>query len=119
MCVILVGKPPEVVEGLQDVSVTSPATASFKCRISPGDPAATITWYRNGRHISPSQRFVYSYEEAEASLTIHAAQPSDEGSYMCKAENKLGIVDTEATLTVNGQSCMHHKGFSFNAIYHC
>ena len=76
---------------------------TLSCNIAPGDPAAKLTWYKNGREVYPSERFVYSYEEAEASLTIKATEPNDGGNYMCKAENKLGIVDTEATLTVNGK----------------
>ena len=97
------GNPPEVLEGLTDQTVVSPSDVTLSCSIAPGDPKAKLTWYRNGREVYPSERFIYSYEEAEASLTIKASQPNDEGSYMCKAENKLGTVDTEATLTVNGE----------------
>jgi len=45
-----------------------------------------------------------SYEGDEASLTLVGTEPGDQGSYLCKAANKLGTVDTECALTVQGET---------------
>jgi len=44
-----------------------------------------------------------SYEGDEASLTLVAAEASDQASYLCKVTNKLGSVDSECTLTIQGE----------------
>ena len=60
--------------------------------------------YKNGREIKPDKHYTYSYEEAEASLTISPTDGTDAGNYMVKATNKLGTVDTECSLTVHSKS---------------
>ncbi len=99
------GTAPELVEGLQDVTVLAKHKAVLTCKIAPGKPQSKIEWYKNGKEIRESQHYSFSFEEAKATLTIPEAETSDTGSYMCKASNKLGSVDTECTLTVQGK-CM-------------
>jgi len=59
--------------------------------------------FKNGKELKASKRCKISYEGDEASLTLVAAEQPDQGSYLCKASNKLGTVDTGCTLTVQGQ----------------
>jgi len=65
--------------------------------------------FKNGKELKPNKRYKMSYEGDVASLTVVAAEESDQGSYLCKASNKLGTVDTECTLTIQGgtESCHH------------
>ena len=43
------------------------------------------------------------FEADEASLTVVGTEANDHGSYLCRLSNKLGSVDTECTLTVQGE----------------
>uniref|UniRef100_A0A8D0CRA0 Ig-like domain-containing protein n=1 Tax=Sander lucioperca TaxID=283035 RepID=A0A8D0CRA0_SANLU len=46
---------------------------------SDANPAATYTWYKNGKPLNKNAQIVFS-----------SIQSSDSGEYYCKAENKLG-----------------------------
>ncbi|XP_035855918.1 B-cell receptor CD22-like isoform X2 [Sander lucioperca] len=46
---------------------------------SDANPAATYTWYKNGKPLNKNAQIVFS-----------SIQSSDSGQYYCKAENKLG-----------------------------
>lgn len=59
--------------------------------------------YKNGREIEAGDRYTMTYENAEASLTIRDTESSDSAVYMCSASNKLGTVDSSASLTIHGQ----------------
>ena len=63
-----------------------------------------IRRYKNGKELKPSKHYKMSYEGDEASLTLVGTEASDQGSYLCKASNKLGTVDTECTLTIQGET---------------
>ena len=97
-----VGTAPELIEKLKDVTVAAPAEGTMACKINLGEPSADVTWYKNGRDIRPSEKFITSCEKESLSLTIKSSEAGDSGNYMCSASNKLGRVDTEATFTVNG-----------------
>ena len=64
-----------------------------------------VVWfrYKGGREITAGDRYTMSYENAEASLTIRDTESNDSAVYMCSAANKLGTVDSSASLTVHGQ----------------
>ena len=62
--------------------------------------------FKNGKELKPNKRYKMSYEGDEASLTLVGTEESDQGSYLCKASNKLGTVDTECTLTIQGETKM-------------
>ena len=47
------------------------------------------------------KRHTIVYEDGTATLTINPAEANDFGEYMCTAKNKLGSVDTEASLIVH------------------
>jgi titin len=98
---VLVGNPPEITKPLEDQTVVVSSTAQLTCDIAPGEPAATISWLKNGRDLPSSPRYETTYEDTHATLTIKEIENNDEASYMCKAANKLGTVDTEAKLTVH------------------
>jgi len=59
--------------------------------------------YKNGKELKPNKRYKMSFENSEASLTLVGCEANDQGSYLCKLSNKLGTVDTECTLTIQGE----------------
>ena len=102
------------------MTIVSPNEVKLSCEISPGEPRAELTWYKNGRELGASSRYVYSYEQAEASLTIPMTTGDDAGDYMVKASNKLRTVDTDCTLTVHGKlhlSLSRHLPIDVGTLY--
>ena len=67
-----------------------------------GKPIPQITWYCDQREIRPSRDFHPHYEASTgvASLEIAEVFPDDEGIYRCRATNKHGTAECEASLTV-------------------
>jgi len=59
--------------------------------------------YKNGKELKSNKRYKMSFEGDEPSLTVVGAEANDQGSYMCRLSNKLGSVDTECTLTIQGE----------------
>jgi len=55
-----------------------------------------------------NKRYKMTCEGDEASLTLAGTEASDAGSYLYKLSNKLGTVDTECTLTVQGETELLH-----------
>jgi len=59
--------------------------------------------YKDRRLIQPGRHYTVSYEEGLCVLRLREVYTSDEGHYMCKAENKAGSTSTEAKVKVQGQ----------------
>jgi len=59
--------------------------------------------FKNGKELKAGKHYKMSYEGDEASLTLVSTEANDQGSYLCKVSNKLGTVDTECTLTIQGE----------------
>lgn len=55
-----------------------------------------------------NKRYKMTCKGDEASLTLAGTEASDAGSYLCKVSNKLGTVDTECILTVQGETEVLH-----------
>jgi len=75
--------------------------------------------YKGGREITAGDRYTMTYENAEASLTIRETESNDTAVYMCSASNKLGTVDSSASLTIHGQSLSHHHYIYVCLCYKC
>ena len=97
------GAAPKLVEDLSDATLLAAETATLSCRISAGDPAAELRWYRDGKeiHAGGARRLELTRDGDVAALTIASAEPADSAVYRCEAANKLGKVATEARLVVN------------------
>ncbi len=95
-----VGSPPEVIEHLTDSTVIAPESAVLEARIKPGDPRATISWYKGPKEVYDGGRCEMTYSSDMAVLVINDAEMADAGKYKCEAYNKVGRVDTTANLTV-------------------
>jgi len=92
---------PKLLEDLTDATFVAPEKAELSCRISAGDPAAEIHWYRDGKEIYKSKRYEMARDGDKASLTIASTETTDSATYRCEAVNKLGKVKTDCTVAVH------------------
>ncbi|KAK3589280.1 hypothetical protein CHS0354_008343 [Potamilus streckersoni] len=60
------------------------------------DPPATVKWYRDGTEVILSKRIV----QLNDSLRIETTMAADNGTYVCKAQNIVGSVQSSGTLIV-------------------
>ena len=97
------GTKPKVTAALKDAKVTAPKEVTLKAEISPGEPRAAIHWYKDAKEIYASRKHTMKYTENVAELTIHTTELNDSATYRCEADNKVGRVETQGTLTVMGK----------------
>uniref|UniRef100_A0A3Q3WN74 Ig-like domain-containing protein n=1 Tax=Mola mola TaxID=94237 RepID=A0A3Q3WN74_MOLML len=80
---------------LVDVSV------EFRCQVH-GDPEPTLRWKKDDVDI-PRSRYDIRYDKEDFLLRIKKASVSDQGTYACLAENRVGKVEASAYLTIRGE----------------
>jgi len=98
-----VGKKPKVVSPLKETKALAATTAVMKCEIDSGQPKATVTWYKDGsREIYQGKKYNMTYKDNVAQLEILQADLSDSALYRVEADNKVGRVESEAKLFVQG-----------------
>ena len=97
------GSAPELLEPLLDTEVVAGEDAHLECDIAPGEPTATIKWFKDDKEIYPNKKYTCHYKDEIAMLEITQADFKDGGSYRCEAFNKLGRISTECRLTVESE----------------
>uniref|UniRef100_A0A672K7L3 Roundabout, axon guidance receptor, homolog 2 (Drosophila) n=1 Tax=Sinocyclocheilus grahami TaxID=75366 RepID=A0A672K7L3_SINGR len=70
----------------------------FRCQVQ-GDPQPTIRWKKDEIDV-PRGRYDIKYDKDDYVLRIKKAAASDEGTFTCVAENRVGKTEASATLTV-------------------
>ncbi|XP_075754263.1 V-set and immunoglobulin domain-containing protein 10 isoform X1 [Pelodiscus sinensis] len=102
-CTVQIKTPSLVTEPLKTCFVGG--TVILTCRVTESNPPARISWLRNLSHpeleIQPGGRYLLVQEGSVSNLTIqNCSHGIDEGYYVCKAENPVGLREVYVSLTV-------------------
>ncbi|XP_010780302.1 roundabout homolog 2-like isoform X2 [Notothenia coriiceps] len=73
----------------------------FRCQVR-GDPPPTLRWKKEDVEI-PRGRYDIRYEKEDLLLKIKKASVSDQGTFTCLAENRVGKVEASAYLTIRAR----------------
>jgi len=98
-----VGESPELVKPLKDVIVVAPKSAVLECSINLGDPTAKVKFFKESKELYDGGKYETEIEGQHVKLVIKDTELSDGAKYRCEASNKLGLVKTEAKLTVHSK----------------
>ncbi|XP_033111500.1 titin-like [Anneissia japonica] len=92
--------PPTFVVPAADVDVQKGAIAELRAKVS-GSPMPEVTWYRDGKVVQPSERYlIMSDNEGNVSLIIADVRIEDDAEYLCKAINNYGVTSCRADIIV-------------------
>lgn len=73
-------------------AVAEGSNAHFECRLIPvGDPTLKVEWFRNEQPLEDSSRIQKVHDFGYVALDISHIRAEDEGIYMCRATNSLGL----------------------------
>ncbi|XP_077402728.1 roundabout homolog 2-like [Vanacampus margaritifer] len=78
--------------------VLADESVEFRCQVH-GDPPPTLRWKKEDVDI-PRGRYDIRYEKEDLLLRIKKATVSDQGTFTCLAENRVGKVEASAYLTI-------------------
>ena len=102
MCVCIAGHP-EFVRPLPSITVAVGGRAEFNCEVF-SVQSVTISWSHEPggvqRNLTSGGRITIS---PPTSLIISNVQPSDDGYYICTAENSFGRNTSSGRLTVGSE----------------
>uniref|UniRef100_A0AAG5DEK2 Cell adhesion molecule-related/down-regulated by oncogenes n=1 Tax=Anopheles atroparvus TaxID=41427 RepID=A0AAG5DEK2_ANOAO len=94
---VIVNAPPRIVLGPEHQNVKLGSTLTLECEAD-GNPLPHIWWKKDGLPVNETSQVFFSDDAIE--LTIDHVQESDSGTYVCVAENELGIAEVEAEVVV-------------------
>ncbi|XP_030007516.1 roundabout homolog 2 isoform X3 [Sphaeramia orbicularis] len=76
-------------------------TVEFRCQVQ-GDPQPNVRWRKDDIDV-PRGRYEIKYDKDDYVLRVKKASISDEGTFTCVAENRVGKLEASATLTVRAR----------------
>ncbi|XP_037012074.2 V-set and immunoglobulin domain-containing protein 10 [Artibeus jamaicensis] len=102
-CVIQIRSPSLLSEPMRTCFVGSNVTLT--CHVSGAYPSAKILWLRNLTQpevvIQPNSHYLITQNGPSSTLTIqNCSQGLDEGYYVCRAENPVGVREVDIWLSV-------------------
>uniref|UniRef100_A0A4Y0BLU1 Peroxidasin n=1 Tax=Anopheles funestus TaxID=62324 RepID=A0A4Y0BLU1_ANOFN len=89
--------PPRIVLGPENQNVKIGSTLTLECEAD-GNPLPHIWWKKDGLPVNETSQVYFTDDAIE--LTIDHVEVSDSGTYICVAENELGIAEVEAEVVV-------------------
>ncbi|OWA51630.1 Roundabout-like protein 2 [Hypsibius exemplaris] len=101
VAVLSVHVKPSFISPPQDITAIAEDNVVFECKVK-GDPEPTVTWRKKDGGRWPLKDNRVSLQD-DRSLRIERVSPSDEGVYVCDAENIVGTASTTAILTVHSR----------------
>lgn len=72
-------------------------------RVSGSQPL-TITWYKDNKEISASDKYDISLKNNMAILCVRDSIVSDSGLYTCEVSNEAGKASCQVSLTLSGKN---------------
>ncbi|XP_066015799.1 hemicentin-1-like [Pocillopora verrucosa] len=96
---IIIKDKPEIATHPQNITTREGQRVTLYCNAT-GNPAPTISWYKNGYPINNSFSTILSPSHEQ--LTIRNVNRIDRGDYTCRAKNRVGT-DTSNASTINVQ----------------
>ncbi|CAK9295898.1 unnamed protein product [Gordionus sp. m RMFG-2023] len=90
---------PSFIRSLESTRVIEGTPITFSCILT-GKPKPAILWFKDGSEIKPSSKYQITYTGTNCKLTVQNCQESDNGTYMCKAQNASGTAECSAALLV-------------------
>ncbi|KAK9877171.1 hypothetical protein WA026_016919 [Henosepilachna vigintioctopunctata] len=88
----------------QDILAVQGARAKFECRVD-GEPAPDVLWRREDGKMPVGRARILD----DRSLSIDDVQMTDEGIYICNAQNVVGSISAKASLVVNSPPVFTEK----------
>ncbi|XP_056267338.1 roundabout homolog 2-like [Pseudoliparis swirei] len=76
-------------------------TVEIRCQVH-GDPPPTLRWKKEDVEV-PRGRYEIRYEKEDFLLRIKKASVSDQGTFTCVAENRVGKLEASAYLTIRAR----------------
>ena len=70
-----------------------------------------ICRFKNGKDVKTSAKCIASVDKDVVTLTFKETELQDAGTYKCEASNKLGTVNTECAVEVQGTLICHSDLF--------
>ena len=85
------------------IKVAQGDMAVLKCAAPKANPEPVISWMKNGDYLDPASSKRIRMSES-GNLVIRDVEKSDDGDYVCRAENMVGSRDSDvAHLSVHGE----------------
>ncbi|KAM4827442.1 V-set and immunoglobulin domain-containing protein 10 [Thomomys bottae] len=102
-CVVQIRSPSLLSEPMKTCFVGGNVTLT--CQVSGASPLARIQWLRNLSQpeavLQPSSHYLITQAGQSSNLTVHnCSQDLDEGYYVCRAENPVGVREVDIWLSV-------------------
>ncbi|XP_068626397.1 obscurin [Battus philenor] len=92
-------QPPTFSQKFSDLQQLPSLDAKFSARVH-GQPRPEVTWFRDGKPLSPSDKYGVKRDGEACCLYVRDLTPEDAGLYKCVAKNKEGEASCEAKLEV-------------------
>ena len=101
---------PRFVDRMGNQTVLEGQSAEFHAQ-AVGVPVPMMSWQKDGRHITPGNKYHIETEGSSSSLFIPILAPEDTAWYQCTAANLAGTATNRARLIVQGEELTRVTSF--------